>query len=141
MKPLRFLLLSLTVVSASLVPQVPSQASELVKLGRLLVTGKRASAVPVVPPTVVSDEGKPGATPAARPSADTAERTSAAPRAPEVVQEAREGTGAAAASTDRPTAMEPKALDRGSVGGGSVLSSGERSSWFSFSLRSWLRGV
>lgn len=140
MKALRFLLLSLTVVSASLVPQVPSQASELVKLGRLLVTGKRAPAAPVVPPTVVSDEAKPAA-PVARPNAETSERSSAAPRATEVMQEAREGSASPSAA-ERPSTLEPKSLDRGSVGGGgSVSSSGERAGLIGFSLRSWLRGV
>ncbi len=140
MKALRFLLLSLTVVSASLVPQVPSQASELVKLGRLLVTGKRAPVAPV-PPTVVSEELKPAAAPAIRPSVESAERSSTAPRAQEVLQEAREGTGTPSA-TDRPAAMEPKSLDRGSVsGGGSVSASSERGPLIGFSLRNLLRGV
>jgi len=143
MKASRFLLLSLTVVSASLIPQVPSQASELVKLGRLLVTGKRAPAAPL-PAAALADDVKPAAAPVLRPSADAGERSAAGARAPEVVQEAREGA-ASPAATERP-AMEPKALDRGGVSGGlsggaSVSSAGERSSFWTFSLGGLLRGV
>lgn len=144
MKPLRFLLLSLAVASASLVPQVPSQASELVKLGRLLVTGKRAPVTPAPVAVVTSDDAK-AAVPVARPVADAGDRSAAASsRSADVVQEARE-SGATPVAGERP-AMEPKALDRGGVssgagGGAGVSSTGERASLIGFSLRGLLRGV
>jgi hypothetical protein len=143
MKPLRFLLLSLAVASASLVPQVPSQASELVKLGRLLVTGKRAPAAPAPVTVVTSDDAK-AAVPVVRPVADAGDRSAAGSRSADVVQEARE-SGATPVAGERP-AMEPKALDRGGVssgagGGAGVSSTGERASLIGFSLRGLLRGV
>jgi hypothetical protein len=144
MKPLRFLVLSLAVVSASLVPQMPSQASELVKLGRLLVTGKRAPATPVpaaVSPAVTSvsaaaqDEAKSTA-PLARVDGD---RAATGSKTVESVQEAREGQ--AAAGVDRPVA-EPKGLERGGVSGGAGVSSdSDRGAWFNVSLRGLLRGI
>jgi hypothetical protein len=143
MKPLRFLVLSLAVVSASLVPQMPSQASELVKLGRLLVTGKRAPATPVpaaVSPAVTSvsaaaqDEAKSTA-----PLARDGDRAATGSKTVESVQEAREGQ--AAAGVDRPVA-EPKGLERGGVSGGAGVSSdSDRGAWFNVSLRGLLRGI
>ncbi len=144
MKPLRFLLLSVTVVGASLVPQVPSQASELVKLGRLLVTGKRAPVAPAAPAPVAAasgDEVK-APVPALRPVAEAGDRGTTASRAAEAVQDARDSSPTPVA-VDRP-AMEPKGLERGGMGGGAGVSSsasGERSALWSFSLSGLLRGV
>ncbi len=40
------LTLSIAVVSAALLPAAPAEASEVVKLARLVITGKRLSAMP-----------------------------------------------------------------------------------------------
>ena len=135
MKLLRPLIMFAAAATFSLAPQMPSQASELVKLGRLIVTGKRTiSPVPV-------DEAKPGA-PLVRPSAEPAERPTTNARAPEP-----DPAAANVLPTDRPAVEHngKAGLDRGGAGGGAGVSSvtgdrGERTEPL-FTLRGLLRAL
>jgi len=140
MNLIRPVLLVAVALAGALVPQVPSQASELVKLGRLIVTGKRA---PVAP-----QAEEPKASAVVRPvvAADAAERNANAPRATEAAAEARdlrEVRDAAPAPADR-GAADTSPAKPGLERGGSVSSSGagaERSSESLFSFKSWLRAI
>lgn len=137
---IRPVLLVAVALAGMLVPQVPTQASELVKLGRLIVTGKRA---PVAPP---ADEPKAAAV-AARPvvTADAADRSANAPRATDAAAEAREVRDVrepAQAGPAERNGTEPAAPKPGLERGGSVSSAGaERSSEPFFSLKSLLRAI
>ncbi len=134
----RSVLLSLTLVAGCLLPTVPSNASELVKLGRLLVTGKRAPTPAPLPvaPALAADEAKP-----AKPTADGGDRPvlSSGRHADALSNDARESTGNEAA--DRPAA-ERKTLDRGQIGASWSGGSERSNAWFSVgSLRGLLLGV
>lgn len=142
MNVIRRALVVAVVLAGALVPQVPLQASELVKLGRLIVTGKRA------PVPAATEEPK---LLTARPLAEPAERPVAAVRGPEAAADAREARDARdvresanVVQTERagtePSGKPP--LERGgsgSVSGAGAGAGSERSESF-FSFKSVLRG-
>jgi hypothetical protein len=128
MNVIRSVVLVAVGLTGALVPQMPSQASELVKLGRLIVTGKRAPAAPVV------DDAK---VVAPRAVSESPERPVAAARAVEPAADAREPIQVVQSERPAADANSKTGLERG----GSVSSAGgERSEPF-FSLKSLLRAV